>query len=185
MRVPSVSLSRLFTRVPPLSATVLALPLLVNAHGRAWTADDERPDLKVELVNFPIAVGEREVQLRVTKVSAWWADATTMYIETVSPAGTGQDVRIENLDPGQSATLSYTLAGGCDGQVLRAEVAVARNYEGMKESNLDNNRVQAAACPCSVAGRADRDRSTEDRATGGGDGPAGAWHADRFGRGPR
>lgn len=134
-------------RVPLLCAATLALPLLISTNAPVWADDDERPDLKIELVNTPLALGEREVQVRVTNVSAWWADATTVHVETVSPTpGNGKDVPIENLDPAQSATFVYTLAAGCAGQVVRAEVAAAANYAGVKESNVANNRIQAPAC---------------------------------------
>jgi hypothetical protein len=147
MSVASDTVSRLARRVPLLSAAVLALPLLVGTHTPVWADDDQRPDLKIELINAPIPNGEHELQFRVTNVSVWWADETMAHIETVPPvAGSGLDVRIENLDPAQSTTFSYTLAAGCDGQVVRAEVAAAGNYEGVKESNVDNNRIQAAAC---------------------------------------
>jgi hypothetical protein len=130
-------------RVPLLSAAILALPLLTS-QAPVWAAEDERPDLKLELVNAPIPVGARELQLRVSNVSAWWADVTTLHVETRSrTSGNAQDIRIENLDPGQSTVLTFTLAAGCSGHIVRAELAPASDYEGKQETNLDNNRLQA------------------------------------------
>lgn len=126
---------------------MVALPLLISGSAPVFAEEDERPDLKIEFVGVPLAPGGRDVQVRVTNVSVWWANETTLHFETVSPAaGNAKDVRIENLDPGQSATASYTLAAACNGQVVRAEIAAAANYAGVKESRLDNNRLQAAVC---------------------------------------
>jgi hypothetical protein len=130
-----------------MAAALLSLPLLASAHAPALADTDERPDLKIELVNAPIGTGQRDVQLRVTNVSAWWADETTVHVETISPnAGNARDIRLENLDPGQSTSFSYLLDAGCEGHVIRADVAAAGNYEGVKESKLDNNRLQGAVC---------------------------------------
>jgi len=130
-----------------LSAAVVALPVLANIPAPVRAQEDERADLKIEMVNVPIANDAREVQFRVTNVSSWWADETTAHVATVSPtAGNVVDVPIENLDPGQSTTFVYTLAEGCAGQAIRAEVAAARNYAGVLEANLQNNRIQAQVC---------------------------------------
>jgi hypothetical protein len=109
--------------------------------------DDERPDLTIEAVDLPIPQGQREVFFRVTNQSTWWADETTAHIATVLPTYEGPaDLFVENLDPGQSTILVYTLAAGCNGQVVRAEVAAAGNWEGVTEGNLANNVIQSEVC---------------------------------------
>ena len=148
MRVPRLRAARLAQRAPLLSATIVSLGVLLGTHTPVRAMDaDERPDLTIELVDIPVPSGQREVHFRITNQSVWWADETTAHVETVAPtAGNPADLFVENLDPGQSTLVSYTLAAGCDGQVVRAEVAAAGNYAGVKEANLTNNRVQGAAC---------------------------------------
>src|SRR5262245_39516779 len=77
----------------------------------AWAA--EEPDLKLELVG--VETGAREVQFKVTNVSQWWADETSARFETVSPSpGNLQTgIFVENLDPGQSTIVKYTLTAPC------------------------------------------------------------------------
>jgi hypothetical protein len=132
-----------------LLAVALAAGLLAGTQAPARAMEDgERPDLKVEFVGLPLSATQRDVQIRVTNVSAWWADQTTARIQTVSPqAGNVVDLAVENLDPGQSTTLTYTLGAACTGQVVKVEVAAAKNYAGVPESNLANNQLQAQVCP--------------------------------------
>jgi hypothetical protein len=54
---------------------------------------------------------------------------------------------VQNLDPGESVTFTYTLAAPCNGHVVRAEVSAAENYERVKEKDTNNNLVQREACP--------------------------------------
>ena len=138
-----------------MSAIALkAVALLLIVLSAAWTATSawaaEEPDLKLELVG--LAPGNpREVQFKITNVSQWWADETTARFETVSPtAGNAQTgIFVENLDPGQSTIVTYTLAAPCDGHVVKGEVAAAKNYAGVAESNLANNRFNdpKPVCP--------------------------------------
>lgn len=136
------------SRVPRLGAALVVLAILSAGYapGPALAAD-ELPDLKVEFVGVPIGSNQRDVQVKVTNVSAWWADETSLRIETVSPAPANPVViDVENLDPGQSVTFTYTLAAACNGHVVRAEISAAKNYAGVPESNLANNVVQGQAC---------------------------------------
>jgi hypothetical protein len=131
-----------------LGATMMSLSILFGANTPVRAMDDdERPDLTIEAVGLPIPQGQREVFLRVTNQSIWWADETTAHIATVSPTyDAPTDLFVENLDPGQSTILVYTLPTGCTGQVVRAEVAAAGNWAGVTEGNLANNVIQSEVC---------------------------------------
>src|SRR5439155_6851643 len=105
------------------SAATFALAILAGSVSPVLARDEsERPDLKVELIGLPLASGQSAVKVRVTNTSTWWANETKLTVETVSPtAGNAKTFAVENLDPGQSATFTYTLAGPCDGQVVKAQ----------------------------------------------------------------
>jgi hypothetical protein len=133
--------------VRTLTSAVLALAVVASTHTEVRAAADERPDLKIELAGLPLSNATRDVQVRVSNVSAWWATGSRLRVETVSPtAGNVKDVDIGNLDPGQSVTLSYTLAAACNGDVVKAKVTGAKNYAGVAESQLDNNQLQTEVC---------------------------------------
>src|SRR6266508_4132170 len=93
-------------------AAVVALASLSAAYAsRSVLAEDELPDLKVELGGLPLAGAQRELQVKVTNVSTWWADETRLRVTASPPtAGPTLDQTVENLDPGQSVTVRYTLA---------------------------------------------------------------------------
>jgi hypothetical protein len=130
------------------AALTLAILLAASVSPALARDESERPELKVELVGLPLAAAQRDVKLRVTNTSAWWANETKLKVETVSPTtGNAKTFDVENLDPGQSATFTYTLAAPCDGQVVKAQVTAGKNYAGVPEANLANNTVQAQACP--------------------------------------
>jgi hypothetical protein len=130
----------------------LCLALLVQSDAIvAVSADDELPDLKVEFVSLPIPSGSRDVQIRITNISDWWADETSARVETTAPqAGnvvTG--IKIENLDPGQSTLVKYTLAAGCNGHKVKVVVAAAKNYAGLPETATGNNQDEKIVCSAS------------------------------------
>jgi hypothetical protein len=133
--------------VRTLGAAVLALAVVAGTHTEVRAAADERPDLRIELVGLPLSNTAREVQVRVTNVSIWWATGSKLRVETVSPAaGNVMQKNVENLDPGQSVTFSYTLAAACNGDVVKANVSSAKNYAGVAESNVGNNQIQSEVC---------------------------------------
>jgi hypothetical protein len=139
--------TRPLMHVRMLSVVVVTLAALMGTHTEV-RAMDESPDLKIELIGLPLSNTQRELQVRVTNVSTWWATDTMARVETVSPiAGNVLQIDVENLDPGQSVTFPYTLAAACNGQVVKAEVSSAKNYEGVPESNVGNNQIQSQACP--------------------------------------
>jgi hypothetical protein len=134
------------------SAAALALAVLAGSVSPALASDaDERPHLKVELVGLPIPASQRNVKVRVTNVTKWWADETTLTVETVAPtAGNPTTFKVENLDPGQSATFTYTLAAPCDGQTVKARIKPPMNYKRdpkIVESLSENKPIEAQACP--------------------------------------
>ena len=138
------------------SAAAFALLMLAASPGpiRAdHEGEDERPDLKIELVGLS-PDNPREVTFQVTNVSGWWADETTSRVATIAPFEGNMvgDIFVENLDPGQSTTFSYTLDRDCNGHVVRAEVAAAKNYAGVPEANLGNNKIDAQVCPARAQG---------------------------------
>jgi hypothetical protein len=129
-------------------SAALALVLLVAGatSARAQT-QDERADLRIDLIGLPLGRGDQVVQVRITNASEWWADATTARVQTIAPgAGHVLDIDVENLDPGQTVVYTYALAAPCDAHVVKAEVAAAKNYAGVAEAQLANNLVQAQVC---------------------------------------
>ncbi len=138
-----------------LSRSLAALVMAIFAGGFASVrvlAEDERPDLKIELVGLPLSGTQREVQVKITNVSVWWSDETRLLVvPSPATAGSPLDRVVENLDPGQSSTFRYTLAVACDGREvrIRAEVSAGKNYEGVPESGdlLRNNVAEGVACP--------------------------------------
>jgi len=120
-------------------------------------ADDERPDLKIELVGIPLTGSQREVQIKITNVSAWWSDETDLKVEvTPVSAGSALTKHIENLDPGQSVTIRHSLTAACSAGTgsrpevkVRTVVSAGKNYEGVPESGdlLENNAADGVACP--------------------------------------
>jgi hypothetical protein len=131
--------------IRPLAGFALALALLTISGGRTGQpvfADGEQPDLNIELVGLK-AGSQRVVQLRVTNVSAWWADETTARVETLSPsAGNVVDnIKVLELDPQQSRVIEYTLAADCAEHVVKAMVRAAKNYAGVPEDKIANNEI--------------------------------------------
>ena len=127
-----------------VAATMCALVVAMST-ASAVHAADERPDLKLEIFSLP---SPRQVQVRVTNISVWWATGSQLNVETVSPvAGNLKRLDIGNLDPGESFNLTYTLAAECNGDVVKASVTPAKNYAGVAETELNNNQLQSQACP--------------------------------------
>jgi hypothetical protein len=117
--------------------SALVLVALSLSQPSAMLAEDERSDLKLEFVRLPMPNDERDVQFRVTNVSTWWADATTVTVQTVAPGPANpMALFVENLDPGQSTIVTYTLGAGCDAHEVVAVLAPAKNYAGAPETNL-------------------------------------------------
>src|SRR4051794_29823173 len=73
--------SRFAASIRTASAAMLALAVAMST-ASAVHAADERPDLKLEIFSLP---SPREVQVRVTNISAWWATGSQLNVETVSP----------------------------------------------------------------------------------------------------
>ena len=151
-----------------LAALVLALFAEGYVSERAM-AEDERPDLKIELVGLPLSGSQREVKIKITNVSKWWSDETKLTVETTpAAAGPARTEKVENLDPGQSVTFSYTLAAACPAPSatlfavspaavkIVANVTPGKNYAGVLESDklLENNAVEGMPCvpPASAPG---------------------------------
>jgi hypothetical protein len=129
-----------------VTAAMVALAVVMSTSPTVRAAD-ERPDLKIELIGLPLSATARDVQVRVSNVSVWWATGSKLSVQTVSPAaGNLKQLDVGNLDPGQSVTLSYALAAACNGDVVKANVAGAKNYAGVAESQLNNNELQSEVC---------------------------------------
>ena len=116
-------------------------------------AEDELPDLDV---TFRGLNGQREVNLVVRNLSKeWWADETTIKVETLPPKSpNSKELFVENLDedsgkPGKNSLtlIKYMLTEDCDGHVIRAEVKPAKNWAGLAETKLANNRLETQVCP--------------------------------------
>jgi hypothetical protein len=114
-------------------------------------AADETPDLVVETSK----VSSQVVELKVTNKSKWWANETMMTVQAVGQqtiAGTtqphqqGQAFPIENLDPGQSTSVTFTLQVPCMQHTVTANVVPAANYEDVKETNTRNNTITVPLC---------------------------------------
>lgn len=133
------------------SAATLALVLFAVALvGGPALADGELPDLKIEVVELS---PPKTVRLRVTNIGDAWADNTKARIETVPPsAGTPSETDVDNLDPGQSFSFTYTLEAACDGHALKvkASVSTAVDYKGDKETKTANNRAERDVCQASA-----------------------------------
>lgn len=136
------------------AAVVVALASL-SAAGyapRPVVAADELPDLRVELAGLPLTGAQRELQIKITNISTWWSDEARLRVTANPPtAGSELDQTVENLDPGQSVTVRYTLASACAGSEVkvRAEVSAGKNYAGVPESGplLANNVAEGVVCP--------------------------------------
>jgi hypothetical protein len=147
----ATAVSRFTASIRTATAAMLALAVALSTTPIVRAAD-ERPDLQLELIGLPLARATRDVQVRVTNVSVWWATGSKLNMETVSPtAGNVKQFDVGNLDPGQSVTLRYTLAADCNGDVVKANVTPARNYAGVAETQLNNNQVQREACTAQTA----------------------------------
>ena len=133
----------------PVLMLAAALPFLP---AQSALAADESPDLVVEAGK----VSPQSVELKVTNKSKWWADETTMVVQAVGqqiiPPGVTQPHQqvqtfpIENLDPGQSTTVTFVLQVPCLQHSLTATVVPAGNYENVKETNTKNNAISVPLC---------------------------------------
>lgn len=131
-----------------IRVALLALVVAMAGLPGPARAQDERADLKLELETKEIKPGERELKFKITNVSEWWADETTLKVKTTAPtAGNSKDLFVENLDPGQATTVTYTLAAGCNDHEVEAELVPAKNYAGVPEGNKNNNWLKWRVCP--------------------------------------
>jgi hypothetical protein len=134
-----------------LLALVMGLAALPG-EGRADPG--EEPDLKIEVVGLKEG-SKRDVIVRVTNVSDWWADATEVTIQTVGPgAGNVVKEKVHDLNTKDEAPLphqvelTYSLHFDCKpGVTVRAALSTAVNYDGDKERNLLNNIHEREVCP--------------------------------------
>jgi hypothetical protein len=115
-------------------------------------ADDEQPDLQIEVVGLK-AGSKRDVVVRVTNISIWWSDRTVARVEVVAPnPGQVRSFDVPDMNTKDEAPLphvfefTYTLAEDCNGHVVKATLSAGSNYEGVKETKLDNNVAQRAVC---------------------------------------
>jgi hypothetical protein len=111
-------------------------------------ADGELTELQIELVGLPLSASQRDVQVRVTNISKWWAQPTTARMETLKPSAGNvvDDIAIPNLDPGQSYDFNYKLDAACNGHEVKAAVSPAQNYAGVPGLG---HTTQRAVCPTS------------------------------------
>jgi hypothetical protein len=136
-------------------AIVLVIAVAIWIPGPAPVRADEETDLKIELTGKPSGNNKRQVTFTVTNISTMWAKPTTAHIETVSPGSanaTNPDPVVGELDPGQSRTVSYTLAGDCNGHVVKAVVKPAGNWDDKLEVQTANNTFQGSACEATGGG---------------------------------
>jgi hypothetical protein len=139
------------------AAGALALAILAGGYAHAPAlAQDERPDLKIEVVGLD-PNDPRTVRIVVTNVGEWWADHTTATVETVAPApGNRLQEDVLDLDPKQQPQgptdykypFTYTLAAACGGQpvTVRATLSAAKTFNGNAETNLADNRHELQVC---------------------------------------
>lgn len=126
------------------TGVALGLAMLLTTDTGAF-AQNELPDLRLEIDRTD---NDRTVILNITNRSQWWSNDTSVTVETVSPAPANRvTLTVRELDPGQSRTVTYTLAGPCAGHVVKAELAPGRNFEGKPETALGDNTVQTQVCP--------------------------------------
>jgi hypothetical protein len=129
------------------SAGALALAILVGgaAHAPAL-AQDERPDLQIEIVGLDPNDPTR-VRVRVTNVGKWWADHTTATVETTAPTrGNKVEEDVLDLDPKQQPQgptdykyeFTYRLAAACrPGVKVKDNLSTAVTFNGNTEANGD------------------------------------------------
>jgi hypothetical protein len=112
-------------------------------------ADGERPDLEITLIGLN-PKNSSEVIFRVANVGDWWADQTTVTVETVSPApGNRVTLDVPDLNPKRvndpktlnTVDVVYTLAAPCNGHEVQATLVTARTFNGNEEQRLGNNIV--------------------------------------------
>jgi hypothetical protein len=132
-------------QVTRCSLALLLFALSLSSPAVTALAEDEIPDLRVEFLPLPLPNDERNVRFRVTNISTWWADETTLAVQTVSPGPPNPAALfVENLDLGQSTIVTYTLAAGCDAHEVVAVLVPAKNHAGVLEITLANNRAPEA-----------------------------------------
>ena len=140
-----------------LIAAVLTIVVASSGGQPIAFGQDELPDLEV---TFRGLNGQREVNLVVRNLSKeWWADETTIKVETLPPKSPNpKELFVENLDedsgkPGKNSVtlIKYVLSEDCDGHVIRAEVKPAKNWAGLTETKLANNRLETQVCPAKGA----------------------------------
>src|SRR5438067_6662944 len=133
------------------SGVALALVLLLGGRAGGAVLADDQLDLAIKLVGLK-PNNPRVAVFRVTNVSPVWAKSFTVTVETVPRAAGDPVVKdLENLDeqgkPVNFVDIEYTLAADCSGQVVKAVVSKAVNYNGDPESNTTNNGFNDKVCP--------------------------------------
>jgi hypothetical protein len=136
MRLPTVVSPK---RTASLAA-LLALSTVVAALPTPALADDEDPDLKIEVAG--LASDQKTVRFVVTNVGKEKAPATKATVETLSPGAANEKTfEIPSLAKrGGKHEFAYTLAAPCDGHRVRGIV------ELKKDENPGNNDVEATVC---------------------------------------
>jgi hypothetical protein len=128
------------------------IPFALRPH-TSWAGQSEQTDLQIQVIGLQ-AGSQRSVVIRVTNLSAWWSNKTVATVQTVSPnPGNQQTFNVPDINTVAEAPLphlyefTYTLAGDCNGSVVKATLSPGSNYAGVQETNLSNNVDQEQVCP--------------------------------------
>jgi hypothetical protein len=99
------------------------------------------PDLTIKYQGF-LPNSDHDMSFMVTNVGGATSPATTVQIATVKPAPPSNQraESIPALDPGASYTFSYSLASTCDGNDVKATIALD------SDPNQANLSIQVTAC---------------------------------------
>jgi Peptidase A4 family len=128
------------------------IPFALPPH-TSQAGQSEQTDLQIQVIGLQPG-SQRNVIIRVTNVSVWWSDKTVATVQTVSPnPGNQQTFNVPDINTVAEAPLphlyefTYTLAGDCNGSVVKATLSPGSNYAGVQETNLSNNVDQEQVCP--------------------------------------
>ncbi len=143
------------------SAAVFALVLFSSglAH-RPVQGEGQGPDLTIEMRGPEVTGNPRDVRVIIANDGDSWAWPSRVRIETTAPTqGNVLEQDLEDLEVGQSTTVTYTLAEPCNGHRVHVRVD-QRDPNADAEIDTDNNDLEQEVClpaPVSVPGAGPND----------------------------